>query len=237
MKPLIIILFALPLYSQHIGIETLMLDLPIDKKEEMEKLKWCIKRTPENADEINSYANKRGDQKGKYFGFAGYYYNEPVTKYTEFTRLSGHNLPNYHEITIHEFRLLTNPERYRHVHFFEDKDNLWTPKSEHGITNEIALEIRAISSIVVDEWVRMWKEKQSHYSANPEVTTTLDPLTEYKTKGPDGIWSFDFAEENQKATQLMKGVISELDYLIKVQKKALKQSKKLRDKLNAETNY
>lgn len=84
----------------------------------MKKFSWCIKRTPENAKELNEWAMKmdRSEYEThiKYFDNAGFIWGDGVYDMTWKRRTwsSKRERPNSHLINIDEFRLLTDPEKY-----------------------------------------------------------------------------------------------------------------------------
>lgn len=76
----------------------------------MEQLKWCIKRTSSNYEEVNAWANRQPNVSWEYTACMGYIHSEPVTKplsLWEDTIKEG-----FTQITLDEFRVLTNPEKY-----------------------------------------------------------------------------------------------------------------------------
>jgi len=76
----------------------------------MEKLKWAIKRTPENSKEINAWANKQ--KRGQVYESAnGYIHSEPVRKDTIPLFTPGLMAGGFTEITIEQFREITNPTK------------------------------------------------------------------------------------------------------------------------------
>lgn len=211
----------------------------------MTKLKWCIKRTPENADELNVWAYLKYNL--QYIDAVNWMHSEVFAG----SLLEAKPRPGFHEITIQEFRLLTNPDLLKNGVSIKENDQSpyynWKP----GIFQTSLEPLYTLISVTVYNELRKL-HPVANYSDQPEVTTTLDPVTKYQTKGPDGTWSFDFKEEtnceavmeatqkyaeNLKEKYRKKAMIAKIEATIKVQKKALRELKELRDQLNAEVNY
>lgn len=117
----------------------------------MTKLKWCIKRTPENYKEVNEWANKTDPTFGNYKYYRYYIHSEPDGIRPNL--MAFQIRPDFHKINLDEFRLLTDPEKY--------KDIMFSQFNEHSCYTCIEGKGIYVSNEVMAEFGRMWKERES----------------------------------------------------------------------------
>ena len=81
-------------------------------KSNMQPKKWAIKRTPENKDEVNAWACKDVGVPHRYVGQSGYIHSEKLDKgAVPHIATHGRLEPGFTEITIEQFREITNPTK------------------------------------------------------------------------------------------------------------------------------
>lgn len=66
--------------------------------------KWCIERTPENADMVNEWANANYGKAGKYFDNKGWIHSEPIGEQKDSVLDHFGKQDGYTEITTDKFR-------------------------------------------------------------------------------------------------------------------------------------
>ena len=176
----------------------------------MTKLKWCIKRTPENYKEVNEWANKVHSEPfqfgNEYRSMIGYVHSD----LQDHGSLSHeHKNNHYTEITLDEFRLLTDPEKRKKI------ISLWGHSESNerwAFTNEGCV---TISFEVYNELSRLFAE-----SLNEEI-----PIKDRDMSGIMGLLPNpkfhvdDFKTESEaKTLKLLKKINRKLNRILKRQK-------------------
>ncbi len=128
----------------------------------MTKLKWCIKRTPENFREVNEWANKNCPNRSIY-NSVDYFINSESDGYIP-PLMSFKQRPDFHEITIDEFRLLTDPEKYYSFSIlssiaFQKKNKEYANYCKSFATFNDEPDAPVVSEPVFKELQRMWKKR------------------------------------------------------------------------------
>ena len=210
----------------------------------MTKLKWGIERTPENYNEVNEWANKVHSEPfqfgNEYRSMIGYVHSD----LQDHGSLSHeHKNNHYTEITLDEFRLLTDPEKYctyskvtKHINGQTGYITYQEGRIPWGneISTTPSLIHPPVSEHVFNELQRMWKEREgininaAWFDESNEVTPEmLSNLS--KNRGTNSIKDRD-----------MSGIIGLLpkpkfhvdDFKTESEKQTLKLLKKINRKLN-----
>ena len=160
-----------------------------NKTNQMTKLKWCIKRTPENYKEVNEWANKAHSEPfqfgNEYRSMMGYVHSD----LQDHGSLSHeHKNNHYTEINLDEFRLLTDPEKYctyskvtKHINGQTGYITYQEGRMPWGneISTTPSLIHPPVSEPVFNELQRMWKERESEKVLR--VNETADAVEEVET--------------------------------------------------------
>ena len=152
----------------------------------MTKLKWCIKRTPENYKEVNEWANKTDPTFGNYKYYCYYIHSEPDGIRPNL--MAFQIRPDFHEINLDEFRLLTDPEKYctyskvtKHINGQTGYITYQEGRMPWGneISTTPSLIHPPVSEPVFNEIQRMLKERESEKVLR--VNETADAVEEVET--------------------------------------------------------
>ncbi len=210
----------------------------------MTKLKWCIKRTPENYKEVNEWANKAHSEPfqfgNEYRSMMGYVHSD----LQDHGSLSHEHKNNrYTEINLDEFRLLTDTERYYKYSVLKVKGTILYLQYFKGlpIGNYLKHDYPVVSEPVFNELQRMWKEREGininaawfdeSNEVTPEMLSNLSKnrgTNSIKDRDMSGIMGLlpnpkfhvdDFKTEAEKETlKLLKKINRKLNRILKQQK-------------------
>ena len=199
----------------------------------MTKLKWCIKRTPENYKEVNEWANKAHSEPfqfgNEYRSMMGYVHSD----LQDHGSLSHeHKNNHYTEINLDEFRLLTDPEKYctyskvtKHINGQTGYITYQEGRMPWGneISTTPSLIHPPVSEHVFNELQRMWKERESEKVIR--VNETADGVEEIELSGILGLLPNpkfhidDFKTEAEKEIlKSLKKINRKLNRILKRQK-------------------
>lgn len=177
----------------------------------MTKLKWCIKRTPENYKEVNEWANKVHSEPfqfgNEYRSIMGYVHSD----LQDHGSLSHeHKNNHYTEITLDEFRLLTDMEKrkFGNPSHFIDGTTAFTDEDNNT---------EVISTVVFNELQRMWKEREGKKELYSEVLA-MDKKKENEEK-----FMSDWRNQTKLGIEAMNKVIKALDKQNKLLRKLIKK--------------